>query len=333
MQIHDTMHRKTATIHAGSSGSGDFQLQSALGQLAANLLQAGTILPLAGRTQRNVVNHSNLVFSLMGNPNFNPRQGGIEEWSTELDCSGTSNIVISSPFMPAVIRTPKALARLRETLISRGFHIHWVLYLRTYEDLLQNLYVEQLLAGRTALPCDPWVRKNKRQLLAEPHSVFSPLFQLEDDVSLRSFAQVGGDVAADFLSLLGLPHLFPKYARPSEEPPEHPSLRIRFYQLLARFAERYLNQAQTADLLARARHAESFLPESPSFLGIQSVTATSIRDETRASYERLLSMAGIEYSFDEFLPPLQYPPAITQDTESEAILYQTFVRCALDGFA
>lgn len=323
------MHRKTATIHAGCSYAGDFHLQSALAQCAAPLMEAGIALPFAGRTRKNLVNHGNLVFSLMGNPHFTPRQGGMEEWSAELQDGGAAQIVISSPFMPAVIRTPSALARLRETLTSQGFHIHWVLYLRTYEDYLQNLYVERLVAGKTALPCDAWVRQNKDQLLAQPHSLFGPLFDLKDDVSLRSFARVGGDVAGDFFSLLGLPHLMPPHSRLDEPPPEHPTLKIRFYQLLAQFAERHLDSKQAAGLLVRARDAERFLPESPPLSGLHPETAAGIRSETRASHEELLRIARVESSFDEFFPPLDHAPEMVPDTESEAILYQTFVHCAL----
>ena len=322
------MQRKTAIIHAGSSTTGEHRLHAALAYASRTLNDHDFLLPAAGRSRRDLPNHGNLVFGLMNNPRFDPALGGIPELDAELHASGNCSIILSSPLMPAVIRTPKALETLRGVLAAHGFHIHWVLYLRTYEDWLQHAYTEQLRAARTVLPCDEWVRESGPQTLADPCSVFAPLFNTGDQVSLRSFSLCKGNIVPDFLRLLDLP-LDAAGPHGHEDAVGISSLKVRFHHLLARFARLHLDAKQTAELLSRAREMEWQLPEGGHFRGLPAATAAGIRRDTKTSYEKLLLAAGVDTPFDTFFPPLETAPETTPDPMEEALLYQTFVQCAL----
>lgn len=323
------MQRRIAYIHAGSVGAGESQLQAALAEHEETLRDAGVICPLAGRIRKGVVNHRNLVFSLTGNERFNPGQGGIDELGAELRGSDATALAISAPQMAGVIRMPRALAKLRAALAGHGFRIRWVVYLRTYEDWLQQLYVERLFAGKTGLSCEAWVAENRHQPLADPCAVFAPLFGADDEVAVRSFSLARGDVAGDFLGMLGSDLGNASAAGTDEENLGHPSLKVRLHQMLARFAELRLSADQAPAIFVKAREAEWLLPESPPFRGLGARAAAAIRAETRASYQELLRLAGVDTPFDGFFPPVKPAGDVATDVEGEALLYQAFVRCAL----
>lgn len=318
------MDRKTAYLHIGANGTGELGIQAALFEHADLLEASGFLVPVAGRANKKSTHHRNLAFDLLKNRNFNPQLGGLKELDEELAHTNATHVVLSSPFLTSAIQRLNLLEKLRSCLLSNGYRIHWVFYLRTYEEWLENLYADRLISQGSPLSCPDWVRENQKQKLADPAALYGPLFTLGDTVSLRSYSLAQGDTGRDFLQLLGLPA--PDAMTTASG---HSILAVRLYQMLARFAELHLDPQQAEDMRARAQNAAKFLPESPTFRGLDATTAATIRSATLASHASLLQLAHIDTPVDEFFPPLPPIPTHSTDESSEALLYQTFTRCAL----
>jgi len=321
---------KQAFIHIGMPGAGSERVHLLLQNHEAFLAEHGCICPRAGRLRPATAMHHNLGFELLKDPRYQANVGGLDAFTAELARRGADKVVISSNLFFGIGLRAGLIDSLRRPFVENGYQVSWIVYLRPYAEWLESQYIERLVAGESIGPMKDWVTSNHNPNIAAPDRLIRPFFASGDRLIVRSYPQVAGAMAADFLDQIGIPHP----AELVDADPARQILLLEFRRLVRNFGDMHLDTEGKERLQARARQAESRIPRSVTIRMLDATTAAELESRSRASYEALLQLAGIDESYEAFFPA-RGEFRIREFSNSEvppddlAAFYKIFLACTL----
>ncbi len=321
---------KHAFIHIELPGAGSKSIQAALTAAELKGRDREWLCPAAGRTKWKTVVHHNLVFDLLGHPRFDPELGGLSEVLDEIDSDSTGKIVLSSSYLFSAARRPALKEKLRSELVSRGFHVNWVVYLKSYDEWLGDNYTEYLRDRAETVPFDEWLPDNRSSAMERIDESLGHLFDGSDSVHLRSIQCIEGSAADDFFKLVGARDWKVDLAETNGVS----VLEMELFRRVSEFSDMHLAEAGRNRLMGRANQLAGKLPPAPPFRSLTTEQSLALRDETRPSYQALLDRAGITSGYDGFFPAASgIQPAVFSendfDDETLAAFHKILFTCLL----
>ena len=290
---------KEVFVYLGVPGAGTERVQRLLENHADFLLEHDCLCPLAGRGAAAVAVHHNLALDLLEDVRYEPARGGLAEVVEEVGRSGNSKIILSSGLFLTLHRKPGALQRLKNAFASIDYQFRWMVYFRPYAEWMEANYIESLFLGNTTLSFDEWIPANHNFQIARPMVLLKGFFETGDPVLLRSYTRVSAHFARDLLDQWGIPH-----PEDLEDPdPVRKILPMDLNRMILKFSQLHPGHGGLSRLIGNAIKLSSNLPDSPPLAYLTRETRIQLESMSRANFEEVLAMAGVQSSYAEFFPP------------------------------
>lgn len=295
---------KVCYIHIGFHKTGSTAIQRALGQLRQELFSSGITVPETGgmgRGRETVGNHHNVAFQINASPQYNPKKGALPDLIEELRSNPNDTAVISSEAFSFSVQGPKGLSRLREPIVSLGYRVIWIVYVRSFPEWIDSAYSELCKSLVIDSIFSEWIRSTDAYGTApasHPLVSLKGLMDTGDEILLRSYSCP--DVVDDFLCLIGAGDLEVK--SPKRANSRVSIYKVEFLRLATVFRKKYLPAGERAKYLRLSEEIARRLPTGPVFSGLSEELAESLRSSNWSEYETLLAKLRPDCEISTFLP-------------------------------